>query len=509
MTAQVIISDLSRCQPAHRLDRGYRPGTWRLVEYETEEFAGTMVYSGPDMQSEPLRLPLEREGLHAIYLGVHYPDQFGDVHLRVRLSDEAAYSLVQAEMPNPKDIHGMPDELKECISGKRFADYQVSEVFWKVAELRGQELFISRFNETAPFANMYSNLVHLRLVALSEEEIDAYQQELPRPDTRRLIAMNDGGIFARLSTREDIQAQLEPYRDSDVGIMLWAPFKGENCTYRSNIARTPPTDDNPFDRFARFDPIDRVLRRLEEKGIDFMREVVRAARDVGVRLFSSLRLQGPKPVPLDMETGTLFDRAPEFRCKDRKGRNINHLSMAFAEVRERWVSLLIETLEYGFDGVHVIYCRSHPFVLYEERTPANRWVDVRPTDRTDIDLKVRKAVQEALRDFLRGRRIDVAVVGDALAETKIDRRNGVTRIVQSPDGRQAASVFAILEGGIQGYEKAAGLDLSWIYMMLPMTDDEVACRAFLAKLRVIVERKITTQRQWHEFEERMFAAMTV
>ena len=39
----VIISDLSQCQPAHRLDRDYRHGTWRLIDYETEEFAGTMV----------------------------------------------------------------------------------------------------------------------------------------------------------------------------------------------------------------------------------------------------------------------------------------------------------------------------------------------------------------------------------------------------------------------------------------------------------------------------------
>ena len=35
----MIISDLSQCQPAHRLDRDYRHGTWRLIDYETEEFS--------------------------------------------------------------------------------------------------------------------------------------------------------------------------------------------------------------------------------------------------------------------------------------------------------------------------------------------------------------------------------------------------------------------------------------------------------------------------------------
>ena len=31
----VIISDLSQCQPTYRLDRDYRHGTWRLIDYET------------------------------------------------------------------------------------------------------------------------------------------------------------------------------------------------------------------------------------------------------------------------------------------------------------------------------------------------------------------------------------------------------------------------------------------------------------------------------------------
>ena len=61
--SDIIISDLSVCQPADRLDRGCRYGTWRLIDYETEGFAGTMVYSGPGMGSEPLALPLNREGI--------------------------------------------------------------------------------------------------------------------------------------------------------------------------------------------------------------------------------------------------------------------------------------------------------------------------------------------------------------------------------------------------------------------------------------------------------------
>lgn len=365
---EVVISDMSVCQPSHALDRDYRHGTWRLIGYETEAFAGNMIYSGPGMDSPPLTLPLNRKGPHAIYLGVHYPGQFGDAHVRVRLTGDPAYALVGAEQPNPKDQNSLPPELHPCYTRKRFADHQVSEAFWKVADLKGQDLVISRFNEGGRgggYAGMYSSLVHVRLVPLSEEALTEHRRELPREDTRRLAAMNDGGPFSALRTKEDIWAQLEPYRDSDVGLMLWATFKGENCTYRSRIGRTLPAGRNPFDRFAGHDFWDENLRALEAQGVDFMSEVVRAAHATGLRIFPSLRLQGPKPLPVEMEKGSFYERHPEFRCRDRDGLSVAHLSLAFPEVRGYWISLLCEALSYGFDGVHVILCRSWPFVLYE------------------------------------------------------------------------------------------------------------------------------------------------
>ena len=242
----VIISDLSVCRPVHRLDRDFRHGTWRLIDYKTEEFAGTMIYSGPGMDSGPLTLSLNCEGTHAIYVGVHYP-QFQDAHVRLRLSGDPAYTLVRAEEQSQKDLNGIPEELRWSHTSKAFAPYQVSEAFWKVADLTGQDLIISRFNE-GRYGEMYSSLVYVRLAPLSERELTAYRREFPVEETRCLVAMNDGGIFQDIQTKEDIWAQLEPYRESDVAVMLWACFKGENCTYRSRIGRTLPSVYNPFDR---------------------------------------------------------------------------------------------------------------------------------------------------------------------------------------------------------------------------------------------------------------------
>tara|TARA_Y100000588_G_scaffold373964_1_gene448448 strand:- start:116 stop:1825 length:1710 start_codon:yes stop_codon:yes gene_type:complete len=364
-----ILSDLSQCQPATALARASRPGTWRLIDYQTTEFAGTMVYAGPGLDAPELALPLHCSGYHAIYLGVHYPGQFGDAHVRVRLSSDRAYTLVRAESQSAKDLDGIPAEFAASHTSKAFADYQLSEAFWKIADLRGQALHISRFNEGGrgqDYAAMYSNLAHVRLEPLSPAQIAAYEQELPRSTTRTLIAMNDAGIFSELRTKEDIWAQLEPYADSDVDIMLWATFKGETCTYRSQIARPLPPDGNPYDRFSSHEHWETALAALEGKGIDFMREIASAAHAYDLRIFPSLRLQGPKPVPVELEPGSFYERHPEFRCRGRDGQPIAHLSLAFAEVRAHWISLLCEALSYGFDGVHIIFCRSWPFVLYED-----------------------------------------------------------------------------------------------------------------------------------------------
>ena len=95
--------------------------------------------------------------------------------------------------------------------------------------------------------------------------------------------------------------------------------------------------------------------------------MVKGAHEMGLRIFPSLRMQTPnKPVPRDMAKGTFWEKHPEFHCRDKKGDRIGHLSLAFPEVRAFWISLLCEALEYGFDGVHVIFCRSWPFAYYED-----------------------------------------------------------------------------------------------------------------------------------------------
>ena len=148
--------------------------------------------------------------------------------------------------------------------------------------------------------------------------------------------MNDGGIFSDLRTKEDIWAQFEPYRNNDVDLLLWTTFKGENCTYRSRIGRTLTDSDNPFDRFAAHERWAVTIKTLEEQGIDFMTEVVKAAHTLGLRIFPSLRLQGPKAVPLEMEKGSFAAR----------------ISTAAGSPISVWLSLKLDSCEFHSSVKH-------------------------------------------------------------------------------------------------------------------------------------------------------------
>ena len=408
MTNEIVISDLSICEPADRLHRDFRHGTWRLVGYETELFGGTMVYSGPGMDSAPLKLPINTSGYHKIYVGVQYPE-FCDVHVRLRLTDDPAYTLVRSEQQSEKDRQGLPNAYGVFFTGKAFREWEVTEAFWKIADLAGQDLTISRFNEGSPGqggneAELYSNLVFIRLVPLTDDEIADYHRELPRDDTRRLLAMNDGGIFINVRTKEDIWAQIEPYRESDVDVMLWATFKGENSTYRTKVGRQPPAAYSPFDRFASGDWWHDSLTALESEGTDFMTEAIHAAHAAGLRIFPSLRLQtADKPVPRDLSPGSFQEQHPEFLSRDRAGCATGRMSLAYPEVRQFWVDLLCEAVAYGFDGAHVIFCRSWPFVYYDE--PAIERFQAlygeNLLDITDDDPRFRALMAEYVMQFAR------------------------------------------------------------------------------------------------------------
>ena len=135
--SEIILSDMSQCQPAEALARTNTPGCWRLVDYETEDgLPGVMLFGSPELGAGEITLPLNLSGPHEIYLGVNYGrptygdnishlewSTYGD--LEVKLTRDYGYTRVAAEQ-----LVGFEKGTGRLGKGKHIPR-TIQETFWK------------------------------------------------------------------------------------------------------------------------------------------------------------------------------------------------------------------------------------------------------------------------------------------------------------------------------------------------------------------------------------------
>ncbi|PKO18183.1 MAG: hypothetical protein CVU38_21615, partial [Chloroflexi bacterium HGW-Chloroflexi-1] len=237
-----LLTDMSQCQPGAALSAQAQRGRWQLASYKTDEVSGAMVLARTETGAPEITLPLQARGWHAIYLGFMGDTWAGRPLLRVKLSGDPCFVRVETEA----DIR------------------HLEEGFWKAADLTGQDLVIAPqtiFAEPRP-----ASLACVRLVPLAEEEVRRYQD---RSKTRRLIAMDDGDGFFLSGTfsAQDIQQEIEPYRDSDVGKIFVEMWHGDHAHYPTRVGVLWGEGAEDFPQ-----PIYRCIaegaRGMKERGID-------------------------------------------------------------------------------------------------------------------------------------------------------------------------------------------------------------------------------------------------
>ena len=68
----------------------------------------------------------------------------------------------------------------------------------------------------------------------------------------------------------------------------------------------------------------------------------------------------------NMARAKFFWEHPEWANRDKDGLPATTHSIAYPEVREYWLTLFREALDYGIDGITLYLNRFKPFVLYEQ-----------------------------------------------------------------------------------------------------------------------------------------------
>lgn len=349
----VFRSDLSRAEPASALTRDFAPGRWQLVDYETEEgVKGSMLYARPEEECATLMLPLERQGLHRIFLGFnstnsHYVGWSSHGQIDVRLTRDPGFRRVVAETGGAEG-QDLFKSIQEC--------------YWKTADLTGQSLHFRQ--PQAPYRwpreSGLTNLSYVRLVPVTDAESAEWRASLPTPETRRLALIyctaqlsgsTDGTENFHPASERWFIDDFEAYRDTDIGTFIFEALRGNYCLYRSQIGDVGSPDN-----------------RWRDDWVDPLAAFTRLAHANGMRILAAMRMIGPQYPMIRAPIGAArhYWRHREWTKRDRDGRPVGNLSLAYPGARQFWLSLLRETLEYGVDGVHLHLNRSTPFVLFEE-----------------------------------------------------------------------------------------------------------------------------------------------
>ncbi len=401
----IYLSDMSACRPQSALSRKPRRSRWRLLDYNTEKFAGTMLVAGQNTAAPEVVYPLKQKGWHAISFGLRSYGGGEDLtRLQVRLKSDSTFSLIQHH-----------EEERN----------RIDEYFWRNADLTGQEIVMRQLciqsvpeNAGSP-GNQCSGawVAYIKLVPLAEEQVRTLREERNSPETRRLYAHNDAWSYTftyRPTSPAEIRREIEPFRDTDFSRIYWEGGMGDRMYYPTKLGLTPADDwiEDPYragDRLAA-----ESWRAWRKQKIDPFRVALDYAHQIGLEFHATYRPAGFHfPVPEDeWNTGGAYDKHPEWRGQDRQGRTTPRLSYAYPGVRKLALDFLKEMAAYPVDGLCLAYNRRPPLIEYEppvvegfrakfgedpakldERDP--RWLRYRAGVLTQFMRDVREGLKEA------------------------------------------------------------------------------------------------------------------
>ena len=417
----IYLIDLNRCEPAIGLRPRFHQGAWKVINYEAETFKGSMLYSIAGLNSPAVTYRLKLQGWYAIYLGFHDSNQRSRPSgrstplLMVKLSDDEVFSYVEPEQSKPSlgaAIDGSQQSpvlelekkfLERYNSGAK--SFYLSEVFWKSADLSGQDLIFRATNIAD------ANISFVKLVPLGAAAVARLKADANRGDTKRLIGVFDASSMtyqaAGFMGPDWIRSQIEAYRASDFGIVLWGTNCGLQSYYPTKVGEPPKRLAVPPDSYGHSSiyPLNEFLLdvRIQGEAMDPLKEAIAHAHKLGLKLYASVRPEGPLDPPNDESAGEFYDRHPEYLCRSREGYPLAHLSLAYPEVRLKWIELLREQVRYGADGINFVFVRGYPFVGYDPPivTAFQQQYGLDPTKVKESDERWLKLGASFVTQFLR------------------------------------------------------------------------------------------------------------
>ena len=371
---EIIISDLTCCLPSEALVPAdvSRPRRWRVVDYETEDgVVGKMLFAAPEDRAPALRLKLPAQGVYRIFLGVNYTRApLADrSHLRefsmcgnleMKLDTDPGYSRIAFEGPWRQDTS---DKVGREIS--RW--HSIHESYWKTAEVTGRTLIFSPPMPPYDAENWpaIANLSYVKLVPLNDQERALWEELNDNSNTRvgalqycsaEFTGHTHGCPMYHPTDRQRMRDAITACLDNDIGMICFEAIRGNLCCFPTELGDVGTVDNS-----------------WPAEWVDPLAAMVEAAHDNGIKLLVGMRMIGASlpVVRHPIQWARYYWKHREWAKCAPDGTACSNLSIAFPQVRKYWVSLMREAVDRrNADGVHLLFDRCFPFVLYEEPSVA-------------------------------------------------------------------------------------------------------------------------------------------
>lgn len=360
---EIYISDFrSAVQEKDRISDARTYDKWETVSYETAKCSGSMLYSVNESWPEPVTVEPELTGWYKIYVCMmHLGSSCFANHTDLKLTDDEFSSTISPHNTQPYVIWTYPEACEEA--------------FWKIADMTGQKLTISKARDGFSRA---SNLLWVRFVPVTEEEGLAWETRFQDPATRTIHAHMDNEFmfFDVAKTPHDFCKPYYAMANSAVKYVTQEVVHGLMEYFDPDAAPA----SNAWDHTRYADAAEFAKNRAEIYPVQ-----IEYAHRHGMQVLAGHRVSlsnfgfpGRSPafhLPFVTEN-------PHLCCKDRTGGDTGILSYAYPEVQDYMVDHILESARHGFDGVNLIYIRGM-CVLFEEPV-CQRFAEKYGTD---IDLR--------------------------------------------------------------------------------------------------------------------------
>lgn len=311
---------------------------WQHFDYETMSgIRGRLIYAPEISGAGEISIPLPVNGWYRICLGLvsTLPGMLGvSMGLRVRLNSDPAFYTVSG-------------------TGINFF-WELTDNLWRSARLENSTLHIAR-------SASQSSLAWIRLEPMNAGEITAAERRIAKQNKHGLVSTNDS---YSISTLEDFYGAILPLRESNISKLYFGLAQGDVCDLLPTRTGTQKRlNDADYMR-----PIDRdiatALDLVRREHPDAVARLCDFTHRMGIEFHASCRT-GAMHMSGFGRTSEFFRTHPELWCVNRDGTPATRLSFAAPEVREHFLELFREMLEYEIDGLNLIFIRALPAMLYE------------------------------------------------------------------------------------------------------------------------------------------------